>query len=81
MDNTDAPVDIARIWKEGAELSTYIVDKLKEREDNEDPYAGLVACAILYSSIAKLIGMTTHESLELIMIVSKKLEEKIDTLQ
>lgn len=72
---------IKEIWKEGAALSTYIVDKLKERESNEDPYVGLMACAILYSSISKLIGMTTHEALELIMVVNKKLEEKIGTLQ
>lgn len=75
------PEEITRTWKEGAELSTYIVDKLKERESNEDPYVGLMACAILYSSISKLIGMTTHEALELIMVVNKKLEEKIGTLQ
>lgn len=75
------PEEIARIWKEGAELSTYIVDKLKERESNEDPYVGLMACAILYGSISRLIGMTTHEALELIMVVNKKLEEEIATLQ
>ena len=75
------PEEIARIWKEGAALSTYIVDKLKERESNEDPYVGLMACAILYSSISKLIGMTTHEALELIMVVNKKLEEKSESMQ
>lgn len=75
------PEEIAEIWKEGAALSTYIVDKIKERGGDEDPYAGLVACAILYGSISRLIGMTTHESLELIMVVNKKLEEKSESMQ
>jgi hypothetical protein len=72
--------EITQIWKEGAELSKYIVDTLKERGYDESPHVGLVGCAILYGSIAKLLGMSTHETLELVMVVSKKLEEKDDEL-
>ena len=73
--------EITQVWKEGAELSKYIVDTLKERGYDESPHVGLVGCAILYGSIAKLLGMSTHETLELVMVVSKKLEEKDDKLQ
>lgn len=73
--------EITQVWKEGADLATYLVDTLKERGYNESPHVGLVGCAILYGSIAKLLGMSTHETLELVMVVSKKLEEKSDKLQ
>jgi len=72
--------EITQVWKEGAELSKYIVDTLKERGYDESPHVGLVGCAILYGSIAKLLGMSIHETLELVMVVSKKLEEKDDEL-
>ena len=72
--------EITQVWKEGAELSKYIVDALRERGFDESPHVGLVGCAILYGSIAKLLGMSTHETLELVMVVSKKLEEKDDEL-
>lgn len=73
--------EIAQVWKEGAELANYIVDTLKERGYDESPHVGLVGCAILYGSIAKLLGMSTHETLELAMVVRKKLEEKYEKLQ
>ena len=73
--------EITQIWKDGAELSKYVVDQLIERGYEENPHVGLVGCAILYGSIAKLLGMSTHEMLELVMVVSKKLEEKNDQLQ
>jgi hypothetical protein len=73
--------EITQVWQDGAELANYLVDTLKERGYNESPHVGLVGCAILYGSIAKLLGMSTHETLELVMVVSKKLEEKSDKLQ
>lgn len=73
--------EITQVWKEGADLSKYIVDVLRERGFDESPHVGLIGAAILYGSIAKLLGMSTHETLELVMVVSKKLEEKSDKLQ